>query len=270
MNNTSLSYSCKRLVEFSFCHCIYLFLGCSKCLKQFPRILTVQGKSKGDFSGFSRIDWPPRDPIRHCTVAAEVKNAVTEREAKAAAMKYGARWSSLFELPYYNAVTDHAVDPMHCLFLGIAKKMTKHYLNSGLLSKSDLLTIQSRVDSIKVPSNTGRIPRKISSGYSSFTADQWKNWTLIYSTVALRGVLPEADYSIWQIFVRAVFLLTRKIISRQNLATADALLEKFCLQVENHYGKAFCVPNLHMCLHIKECVEAFGPIYAFWCYSFER
>ena len=74
------------------------------------------------------------------------------------------------------------VDPMHNLFLGSAKYLKKSILvNHKIITESDFSIIQDLVDSIVVPSDIGRIPYKISSGYSSFTADQWKNWTIYYS-----------------------------------------------------------------------------------------
>ena len=27
---------------------------------------------------------------------------------------------------------------------------------------------------------------------------------------------------------------------------------------------------MHLHGHLKECIEDFGPVYAFWCFSFER
>lgn len=35
-------------------------------------------------------------------------------------------------------------------------------------------------------------------------------------------------------------------------------------------GHKACTPNMHLHLHIKECLYDFGPPYAFWCYAFER
>ena len=52
-------------------------------------------------------------------------------------------------------------------------------------------TLQIKVDLINPPTNIGRIPRKVESGFATFTADQWKHWILIYSLYALHGVLPE-------------------------------------------------------------------------------
>ena len=56
---------------------------------------------------------------------------------------------------------------------------------------SIMKVIQTRVDSIRVPSGIGRIPRKIASSFSSFTAEQWKNWVIVYSMFALRSILPQ-------------------------------------------------------------------------------
>ena len=51
-------------------------------------------------------------------------------------------------------------------------------------------SIQLHVDCFVTPPDVGRLPNKISSGFSSFTADQWKNWALIYSLVVLKPLLP--------------------------------------------------------------------------------
>ena len=40
------------------------------------------------------------------------------------------------------------------------------------------------------PHSVGRLPLKIGTGFSGFTADQWRNWTVGFSAIVLRGVLP--------------------------------------------------------------------------------
>ena len=86
---------------------------------------------------------------------------------------------------------------MHNLFLGIAKHTTNTWRKVGILQSNDLETIQSRVDCMVPPPKIGHIPRKIGSGFASFTADEWKNWILVYSVFALRDVLPQRDYQCW-------------------------------------------------------------------------
>ena len=41
--------------------------------------------------------------------------------------KHSFRFTPFFELPYFNIIRQHAVDPMHCLFLGIAKAFMKGF-----------------------------------------------------------------------------------------------------------------------------------------------
>ena len=52
-----------------------------------------------------------------------------------------------------------------------------------------------------VPDSVGRLPLKIGTGFSSFTADLWRNWTIGYSPVVLQGVLPREQLQYWLLFV---------------------------------------------------------------------
>ncbi|EXX58274.1 hypothetical protein RirG_199540 [Rhizophagus irregularis DAOM 197198w] len=40
--------------------------------------------------------------------------------------------------------------------------------------------------------------------------------------------------------------------------------------IEEHYGRDKITPNLHLSLHLSECMYDFELLYAFWCFSFER
>lgn len=66
------------------------------------------------------------------------------------------------------------VDPMHNLFLGVAKQYKRVFIGKQVLNDHDFEVIQKRVDSMVVPSDIGRIPQKIKSSFSAFTADQFK------------------------------------------------------------------------------------------------
>ena len=80
---------------------------------------------------------------------------------------------------------------MHDLFLGTSKKMFNQWNDLKLFSKIQLKEIEERINSIEVPSNTGRLPMRISSNSGSYTAEPWKNWTLLYSAYCLIDILPE-------------------------------------------------------------------------------
>jgi len=65
---------------------------------------------------------------------------------------------------------------MHCLFLGIAKWIVKRlWIEEKVLILSALKKVQTVMNQFRVPSDIGRILRKIDigEGFSNFTADQW-------------------------------------------------------------------------------------------------
>ena len=89
------------------------------------------------------------------------------------------------------------VDPMHNLLLGTAKHMLSVWKDLNLFTTDQFEVIQQKVNSFHTPADVGRIPTKISSGFSGFSADQWRNWTLLYSLYALKDVLYYSHFNCW-------------------------------------------------------------------------
>lgn len=83
-------------------------------------------------------------------------------------------------------------------------------------------------------------------------------------------MLPSEHYQCWLLFVRACSLLSRRVISKNDIITADLLLLNFCKKHELLYGKETSTPNLHLHLHLKDCLLDYGPSHTFWCFGFER
>ena len=184
--------------------------------------------------------------------------------------QYGLRYSILLALPYFDIVRYHTIDPMHNIFLGIAKNTVKLWKKIKLLKDSDFKVIPDKVDSMNPPPSIGCIPRKISSGFSSFTTDEWKHWILIYSLYALNTTLPIEHYNCWYLFVEACKKLCQTVITRSQVLDAHKLLLKCCSLFQDLYGVEACTPNMHMACHLKDCIYDYGPLPAFWCFSFER
>lgn len=183
---------------------------------------------------------------------------------------YGTRYSVFAELPYFDTVRMAIVDPMHNLFLGTAKHMLKIWKELGYLNKPALESIQEKCDQFTIPCDVGKLPRKIVSGFDGFTADEFKNWTSLFSLVVLRGVIPRNDLQCFRKFVLACRYLTRRVITYADVIIADGLLHQFCIAFENLYGEGKVTPNMHLHNHLKQCVLDFGPVYSFWLFSFER
>lgn len=207
-------------------------LGCSKCLKMFP----CEGFGEPtDYSGFDRHDWVARTMSNHLKALEEIETATTLTEKTGLQKKYGAQYSELCRLPYFDIIKNHVIDPMHNMYLGTAKHMIKVWKESGLIPQEHLIVIQQKLDHMNVPYGVGRIPYKVGSNFSGLTADQWLNWTNVYSLYALSDILPPRDIDCWSLFVEASVLLRQYTISVSDIDRADdKLLEKIVWQGEVH------------------------------------
>ena len=176
----------------------------------------------------------------------------------------------LLDLPYFDIIAHCAIDPMHNLFLGTSKHVMEMWQKLNIINSKDLLIIQDRVNSMTPPCGVGRIPAKISSNFCDFTADEWKNWTLIYSIYALNGILPKEEMSVWELYVKACNILCTRFITIDNVKLAHCLLHQFNCSFEEMHGSEYCSINMHLSCHLAETIINFGPIYAFWCFPYER
>lgn len=241
-------------------------LGCSRCLKKFSGTV-----GSFDYSGFDRENWQMRNGADHAKTALDLTNITTKTALEKAESESGCRYSVLLKLPYFDAPRMLVVDPMHNLFLGSAKYFLKKILiRREFITEDQRALIQERVDSFIVPPSIGRIPSKIKSGFSSFTADQWKNWVLYYSIICLRDILDDDKLNCWRHFVLACRLLCSKTLTMEEAKLGDALLLYFCKRVERIFGRECITPNMHMHCHLYDCILDYGPLHGFWCYAFER
>ncbi|GET52341.1 hypothetical protein RIR_jg16610.t5 [Rhizophagus irregularis DAOM 181602=DAOM 197198] len=131
----------------------------------------------------------------------------TEESRKAHVSQYHVRWSEVYQLPYFNSVRFCVVDPMHCLFLGVAKWIVmKLWIDEGILNNEKLKIMQERADLIKFPSDLGRRPVRIATGdgFSNFTADIFERMNGILGSYknSKRNIEPE----LLKIMVESSFL----------------------------------------------------------------
>jgi hypothetical protein len=238
--------------------------GCSRCLKSFPP------QKFGDKAGFNPSTWPTRTIESHRKKGMEWKHATTLVCRHKIEQESGVRFTELLRLRYFDTIRFSVVDPMHNVLLGTAKLMVSIWKENGLITSHDFGRIQESVNDFVTPPDVGRIPHKISSGFSSFTADQWKNWTTIYSLVVLKCILPDEHYQCWTLFVQACLLLCFRAISETKALELDGLLIRFCQTFQQLYGAKSCTPNLHLHCHLKDCIHDFGPANVFWLFGCER
>ncbi|GBB90179.1 hypothetical protein RclHR1_17060003 [Rhizophagus clarus] len=223
------------------CGHISALVGCHRCYK------IATSKEEGQRLNFRSFDdmenwFTTRDVKEHKRNAAIWKQQNTEEDRRRHVSETYVRWSEMLRLPYHDPIRHLVVDPMHNLFLGIAQWIIKKlWIEGNKISKSDLEIMERRAKGIKIPTNLGRAPYKIIT-----------------------------DQKILGNFVRACSLLVCRIIDNNMITEAHERLLKVALLIEEHYGPEKIIPNLHLCLHIRECCQDYGPLYSFWCFSFER
>jgi len=118
---------------------------------------------------------------------------------------------------------------MHNLFIGTAKHVLKNiWLDSDkpLDEKKDLLQIQD-----------GMMPKKIRNSFGGFTAEQWKSFTVVFSTYALFNILPKTDLELWRDFVMACEFLCSPVLAEAIAILAHSHPLNFRKCFEEIYGK---------------------------------
>ena len=123
----------------------------------------------------------------------------------------------------------------------------KSWISKETITSKNLEIIEKEASKIKTPYDVGRMALKISGNFAGFTADQWLNWTLIYSAVTLKGILPQPDYNCWLLFVKACSLLCCKLIKKVTLLLLINIYYNFVETLKHNmvlkYAHPTCIFN---------------------------
>ena len=153
---------------------------------------------------------------------------------------------------------------MHNLFCGTAKKMISVWKECGFLSTQNLSKIQRLIESFVCSNDDGKLPSKIEDfNFDNLTADEVKNWTLVFSIVALKDILPERHLDCCRSFVIACIYLCDKVTLKSDIEIIDHLLLKFCRRFEQLYGTDKVTPSIHLQAHLADCIREFCPNFNF-------
>ncbi|GET61169.1 uncharacterized protein LOC107327733 [Rhizophagus irregularis DAOM 181602=DAOM 197198] len=260
--------SCDIPATRKICGHVSALVSCHRCEKK-----ANYENGQHNFAGMDDVGYSARDSNEHRQNALGWRRCNSDAARKRFVKETGVRWSELLRLSYFDPIRFITVDPMHCLFLGIAKWIVKRiWIDGGILTPNSLNKIQKKIDEFQIPSDLGRIPGKIHSGegFTNFTADQWQIFFTIYSTVSLWEHLSDVDRRILDHFVRVCSILVNWILESNLVDEVHRSLIEIVKLIENHHGRDKITPNLHLSLHLRDCSSDYGPLYAFWCFSFER
>ena len=110
--------------------------------------------------------------------------------------------------------------------------------NPNILEPHHFNEVQEPANKAVVPSDLGILLTKIESVFDGFTADEWKNFILMFSIYDLNDILPSSILECYRYFVIACRCIFNRTINTSNLHIADNYLMKFCKTFEELYGKS--------------------------------
>ena len=161
---------------------------CHRCLKRSRYSETFKKTHYRGMQDYKQWLSESADSQLHREYAQEWLRCDTRGTRDSHFKEHGVRWSELLRLPYMDPIRFAVVDPMHCLFLGVAKWIIQFiFIKENKLNADQLRVAQERMGDAQLPSDIGRIPPKIAigEGFSKLTADQWKTFIMIYATIIL-------------------------------------------------------------------------------------
>jgi len=262
--------SCDIPAARKICGHVSALVSCHRCKKK-----ANYEDRQHNFAGMDDMDdwFVTRESNQHRQNAIRWRRCNSDASRKRFVKNTGVRWSELLRLPYFDPIRFITIDPMHCLFLGIARWIVKRlWIEEGVLSADSLKVIQKTMNRFQVPADLGRIPGKVNcgEGFANFTANQWRIFFTVYATVSLWDHLSDVDRKILVHFVRICLIMVSRIEERDSMRDAHNRLIEIVKLIEENYGRNKITLNLHLSLHLLECSNDYGPLYAFWCFFFER
>ena len=109
-------------------------------------------------------------------------------------------------------------------FIGTSKHLIKIWKEKGYLTPDNLKKIQDIVDSAEVPSDVGKLPGTIDNfSFDGFTADELKNFMLLFAIYSLHKILPDKELECLRKFVIGCTYLCNSVLTLQDIRIADIL-----------------------------------------------
>lgn len=182
--------------------------------------------------------------------------------------------SCLVAAKYFDLIFGFSIDYMHCVLLGIVKKLMSLWLDSSnhskpfYIKKKQQTLLSNRLIKIKPISEIMRKPRSIYSR-ADFKANEYRSLLYYYLYFALDGLLDAKYVKHFRSLSCAVYSLSKKTISFDSIEQAKLKLNEFADKYEILYGKSSVTINLHYLRHLAMQVEKLGPLWSQSAFAFE-
>ncbi|KAI6024144.1 hypothetical protein PISMIDRAFT_25540 [Pisolithus microcarpus 441] len=173
------------------------------------------------------------------------------------------------------------VDENGCLVGAHAQrsKAKKKAKKSRVLGRTTLASIWGDIDHLHIPSWLAPVPRKAgSSRHGKLSADQYQTLftvNLPFTLGRLWGT-KEPDSMEYRMFANFMDLVSAVKLAMRRTMTADRVskyrfyMKRYLLTLLDLYPGLCLSPTHHICLHLADLLEDFGPAHAWRCFPFER
>ncbi|KAE8742562.1 hypothetical protein FOCC_FOCC011856, partial [Frankliniella occidentalis] len=104
---------------------------------------------------------------------------------------------------------------------------------------------------------------------SKLKAHEWAAWILIYSLVALKGILPSKYFQHWALLVSALGRLTETSVRVSEVYLARRDLEEFVAGVHTLYSMNCVTFNVHLLTNLSQSVQQFGNLWTHSAFLYE-
>ena len=211
----------------------------------------------------------PKGPLRNKEETIRHETEVTQRQlagekcSNVMGVK-GPSWLSLLE--DYDNVRGIAIDYMHGVLLRVQKLLLKLWFNSSFSGKAYSIshlseTLDERLQHITPTLEISRLPRSITEHLKYWKANELRSFLLYYGIPSLYGLLPDAYFNQYVLFVHAIYLLLKDEIKQSHLCEAENLLNQFCALFPSLYEERFTTMNIDQLLHLSDDLRELGPLH---------
>lgn len=182
--------------------------------------------------------------------------------------------SCMIALVDFDLVNGFAIDYMHCVLLGVVKKMLSLWLDSENFKSSyyikpkDQQILSNRIIKIRPTFEIKRKPRCILKR-DNFKANEFRSLLLYYLHPTLNGLLKKCYIDHFQLLSSAIYTLLLEKIPLEDISIAEDKLNRFANEFECLYGAENVTMNMHLLRHMANAVRNLGPLWSQSAFGFE-
>lgn len=241
------------------------YYGCRKCTTKGSWVRNVYKDLAPKRGG--RVTYPDIDAILRTDCSFRNRSQIQHHD------KNGIR--SIIEDIFYDIVKAVVIDPMHCVYIGVHKKLVGIWFNDPFdnvrMSAEQLSKISMFREWLRqyVPSDFVRKPRSVKD-FPRWKATEHRLDLNYLGPIVYKFYLNQKCYDHFILLHVAIRLLSNKDFCHKYANYANDLLRLFVRASSKIYGDKFVSFNVHCLIHLVEDVKNHGSLDEFSAFCYEN